>query len=54
MSDEQRKDEEHEVEGHVRHGGGHGMNDEPETDDEDEVVAHVRKANVRMDSPRHI
>ena len=55
MSDEQSKDED-EVEGHVRHGGGHGMTDEPvaEGDDEDEVEAHVRKANVRMDSPRHI
>jgi hypothetical protein len=32
------------------------MTDEPvaEGDDEDEVEAHVRKANVRMDSPRHI
>ena len=46
MSDEVRKDED-EVEGHVRHGGGHGINDEPESDDE--VEAHVRKSQ-----PRHI
>ena len=52
MSDEQRKDEEPEVEGHARH----AANDEPsdETETEDEVEAHVRKTNVRMDSPRHI
>ena len=29
------------------------MSDE-QRKDEDEVEAHVRKANVRMDSPRHI
>jgi hypothetical protein len=50
MSDEERKDEELEVEGHVRR----LENDEPAAEDEDEVEAHVRKANVRMDSPRHI
>ena len=52
MSDEQRKGEEPEVEGHVRH----PVTVEPNAEDEDdnEVEAHVRKANVRMDSPRHI
>jgi hypothetical protein len=49
MSDEQRKDEETEVEGHVRH----SANIEAEGED-DEVEAHVRKSNVRMDSPQHI
>ena len=64
MSDEVRKDED-EVEGHVRHGGGHGMTDESdveghvrhggghgindEPETDDEVEAHVRKAQ-----PRHI
>lgn len=51
MSDEIRKDEEPEVEGHMRHYG----NDEPAAEgepDDDEVEAHVRHANVRMDSPR--
>ena len=62
MSDEVRKDED-EVEGHVRHGGGHGRNEEPEVEghvrhggghgmneepsDEGDVEAHVRRANVR-------
>ena len=52
MSDEQRKEEETEVEAHSRH----AVNIEPaaEEEDENEVEAHVRKANVRMDSPRHI
>jgi len=48
MSDEQRKDEEPEVEGHVRK----GVTDEPtesKDEDKDEVEAHVRKS-----SPRHI
>jgi len=47
MSDEQRKDEEPEVEGHARH----AANDEPsdETETEDEVEAHVRKTQ-----PRHV
>ena len=52
MSDEQRKKDEDEVEGHVRHGGGHGnMTQEPraEGEEDDEVEAHVRK-----NSPRHI
>ena len=48
MSDEQRKDEEAEVEAHVRK----GAYDDPADETEDEVEAHVRKANVRMDSPR--
>jgi hypothetical protein len=49
MSDEQRRDDEIEVEGH-----GHrvGTNDEPAEEGEIEVEAHVhRVANVRMDSP---
>jgi hypothetical protein len=47
MSDEQRKEEEAEVEGHVKH----SANDEPaeETDTEDEVEGHVKHS-----SPRHI
>jgi hypothetical protein len=53
MSDEQRKDKEEDVEGHVRRGH---VNEEPvsKDEDDDEVEAHVRKSNVRMDSPRHI
>jgi hypothetical protein len=52
MSDEQHKGEEPEVEAHRRH----AANFEPaaDGDEDDEVEAHVRKANVRMDSPRHI
>ncbi len=48
MSDEQRKNEEAEVEGHVQRGA-----DEP-IDEENDVEAHVRHANIRMDSPSHI
>jgi len=53
MSDEQRKDAEDEVEGHVR--SGH-ISEEPrdETEADDEVEAHVRKSNVRHDNVRHI
>jgi hypothetical protein len=47
MSDEQRKDEETEVEGHVRHGANEEPSDENET--EDEVEAHVRKSLPRKD-----
>jgi hypothetical protein len=54
MSDEQRKDEETEVEGHVRHPANTEPAAEGESDDEDEVEGHVRKSNLRMDSPRHI
>jgi hypothetical protein len=58
MSDEQRKDEETEVEAHSpRHASPrHAANIEPpaEVDYENDVEAHVRRANVRMDSPRHI
>jgi len=50
MSDEQRKDEETEVGGHAEH----AQQDEPAGEDENDVEAHVRRANVRMDSPRHI
>jgi hypothetical protein len=49
MSDEQRKDEETEVEGHVRRGANEEPSDETETETEDEVEAHVRKSQ-----PRHI
>jgi hypothetical protein len=50
MSDEQRKDEETEVEGHL----GTSANDEPasEEDEDNEVEAHVRHANLRLDAPR--
>jgi hypothetical protein len=53
MSDEQRKDEDTEVEAHMPR---HPATEEPpaEGDEDDEVEAHIRKANVRMDSPRHI
>jgi hypothetical protein len=52
MSDEQRKDEDVEVEGHVRSGK---MTDEPrdEAEKDDEVEAHVRHGNVRHDNVRH-
>jgi hypothetical protein len=49
MSDEQRKDEEVEVEGHVRHPASEEPSDEAETETEDEVEGHVRKS-----TPRHI
>jgi hypothetical protein len=57
MSDEQRKDEEAEVEGHVRK-HGNNMNEEPsdeaEAEADDDVEAHVRKAHsARMDNTRH-
>jgi hypothetical protein len=46
MSDEQRKDEETEVEGHIRR----AANDEPMAEGEDdEVEAHVRRASARME-----
>jgi len=47
MSDEQRKDDEAEVEGHWRR---HGATDEPAEDGEDEVEGHLRRhGNARMD-----
>ena len=49
MSDEQRKDEEAEVEGHVKHYG----HDEPTEETEDEVEAHVRHSSPRSSSPRN-
>jgi hypothetical protein len=51
MSEEQRKDEEAEVEGHTRH----PMTDEPreEGETDDDVEAHVRKGNVRHGNVRH-
>ncbi len=49
MSDEQRKDDEIEIEGHATKAGGY---DEPPEEGEIEVEAHVqRAASVRMDSP---
>jgi hypothetical protein len=49
MSDEQRKDDEIEVEGHVNRAGA---SDEPADDADDDIEAHVHRAgNVRMDSP---
>jgi hypothetical protein len=52
MSDEQRKDAEDEVEGHVR--SGH-LTEEPKEEGEtdDDVEAHVRHANVRHGNVRH-
>ena len=57
MSDEQRRDDEIEVEGHGPRLGGprpggprQGENDEPIEDAEDEFEAHVQRfSNVRMD-----
>jgi hypothetical protein len=52
MSDEQQRGADPEVEAHMPR---HPANIEPEAEGEDnEVEAHVRRANVRMDSPRHI
>ncbi len=46
MSDEERREEEIEVEGH----GSYSANDEPAEDDENDFEAHVnRLPNVRMD-----
>jgi hypothetical protein len=51
MSDEQRKDEDVEVEGHVR---SNRIADEPADENEDDdVEAHVRKSNVRHGNVRH-
>jgi hypothetical protein len=51
MSDEQRKDEDTEVEGHVRSGR---VSDEPKDENEDDdVEGHVRKGNVRHGNVRH-
>jgi hypothetical protein len=46
VSDEQRKDEETEVEGH---GNRAGIQEEPAEDADDEFEAHIRVPNVRMD-----
>ena len=48
MSEEQRKNEESEVEGHAQ------LAADEQTDEENDVEAHVRHANIRMDSPSHI
>ena len=47
MSEEQRRDDETEVEGH---GSRAGLNQEPAEEEENDVVAH-RFPNVRLDSP---
>jgi hypothetical protein len=49
MSDEQRRDEETEVDGHQHFPPSKGANDEPADDDEDEFEAHIKFPNVRMD-----
>ena len=46
MSNEQRKEEDIEVEGHV---GEVRVIDEPAEDDEAEVEAHIRYPNARME-----
>jgi hypothetical protein len=51
MSDEQRKDEDVEVEGHVR--SSHVADEPAGENEDDEVEGHVRKSNVRHDNVRH-
>ena len=51
MSDEQRKDEETEVEAHVKKSAHAEPTEEFESDDE--VEAHVRKSQVRYSNVRH-
>ena len=47
MSDEQRKDDEIEVEGHISEVS---VTQEPaEDDDEGDVAAHIKLSNVRME-----
>ena len=46
MSDEQRKDDDDEIEGHV---GEVRVVDEPAEDDDDEVEAHIRFPDARME-----
>ena len=46
MSDEQRKDDEIEVEGHVSEAS---VVEEPAEDENDDVEAHMRFSNVRFD-----
>lgn len=48
MSEEQRKNEETEVEGHAQ------LAADEQNDEENDVEAHVRHANIRMDSPSAI
>jgi hypothetical protein len=51
MSDEQRRDDEVEVEGHSLE---LSVNEEPAEEGESEVEAHVmRTASVRMEAPRN-
>lgn len=47
MSDEQRKDDEIEVEGHVSELSV--MRESAEDDDEGDVDAHIKLSNVRME-----
>jgi hypothetical protein len=52
MSEEHRRDEDHDVEGHV---GSPGIADESADEGEDnDVEAHVRAPSVRMDNVRQI
>jgi hypothetical protein len=48
MSEDQRRNEETEVEGHAK------LAADEQTDEENDVEAHVRHASVRMDSPSTI
>jgi hypothetical protein len=48
MSDEERKDEETEVEGHA-FPPKYGVSDEPAEDDENEFELHIKFPNARMD-----
>ena len=49
MSDEQRKRDEIEVEGHANYPPKPGANDEQVEDDENEFEAHIKYPSVRMD-----
>jgi len=49
MTDEQRRDEETEVEGHAAVPPKIGASDEPAEDDDTEFEAHIKFPNVRMD-----
>ena len=49
MSDEQRKDEDTEAEGHGAYPPKYGANDEPAEEDENDFEGHIKVPNVRMD-----
>ena len=51
MSEEQRKDETEEVEGHAVRSAVRSANDEP-TESDDDVEGHMRVASPRTDAPR--